>query len=66
MPRSSSASELFVKHGAISLQSVIRKQHFPLLLSLVNCENLIVESVVELDRVFQSSLLCKWRTDLYV
>jgi hypothetical protein len=66
IPPWSSASELFVKHDANSFHSVIRKQQYSLLFSLVNSENLIVKDFVESDRFFQSPLMSKWRTDLYI
>jgi len=50
IPPWSSASDLFVKHGAHSYHSVIRKQQYSLLLSLVKSENLLVKSFVESDR----------------
>ena len=46
--------------------TLIRLQQYSLLHSLVNSENVIVKSFVESDRFFQSPLMSKWRTDLYI
>ena len=66
VPPWSSASDLFVKHGATSFHSLIHLQQYSLLRSLVNSENVNVKSFVESDRFFQSPLMSKWRTDLYI
>ena len=66
VPPWSSASDLFVKHGATSFHSLIRIQQYSLLRSLVISENVIVKSFVESDRFLQSPLMSKWRTDLYI
>jgi len=50
VPPWSSASDLFVKHGAHSFYSIIRKQQYSLLLSLVKSENLLIKSFVESDK----------------
>jgi len=63
IPPWSSASDLFVNHGAHFFHSVIRKQQYSILLSLVNSENLLVKSFVESDRFLQFPLTSKWRTD---
>jgi len=54
-----------VNYGAHFFHSVIRKQQYSLLLSLVKSGNLLVKSVAESVRFLQSPLMSKWRTDLY-
>ncbi|XP_065652786.1 uncharacterized protein LOC136080105 [Hydra vulgaris] len=65
-PPWNSASELFVKHGAYSLNVVIRKQQYSSLLLLQNSENLVIKAFVNSDRFLQSPLMFKWRAELYL
>ncbi|XP_065662443.1 uncharacterized protein LOC136084968 [Hydra vulgaris] len=65
-PPWNSASELFVKHGAHSLNVVIRKQQYSSLLLLQNSENLFIKAFVNSDRFLQSPLMLKWRAELYL
>lgn len=66
MPRWTSASDLFVTHGAITFHAIIRRHEFSLMHSLTVSDNKLIKSFYESDRFLQSPLLSKWRHDLYV